>query len=75
MAFQVYPSHSTGDIMSAAVWNANMVSNFGYLYSPPAGRQRLNNGQSLTYNSNAVIPYAGAGIDGFLNGGSPARVG
>src|ERR1035437_173878 len=50
-------TQSTGDVISAAVWNQNVVANSTYLYSPPmlkatlSGNLSCSSGDDLNFDS------------------------
>lgn len=51
MAWTTPTTRVTGELITAAIWNTDIVDNLTYLLAPPATTSRLNEGANYTVNS------------------------
>lgn len=63
MAYVAPTTRSTGFLVTAAVWNQDVVDNVAFLYSPPRAQVRRNSTQSITNGAWNLVTWNVEDVD------------
>lgn len=59
MAYSAPTTRSTSDLITAAIWNQDVVNNVAFLANPPACRVGHGSNQAMTHNTATTVTFTG----------------